>query len=107
MLNQEKKIAQCLHDLLVLYVLAGDVKEEHNRKVINNNYRTLLLERKAYNHFQEKYQQPVLSKCKSFGFRYSDLLEIIPPPFETNIIQRHEILDDLKVFYKKEFGRHD
>jgi len=103
MLNQEKKIAQCLHDLLVLHVQAQDAQEEHSRKVINNNYRTIELEREEYRHINAEYYQPVFSKCKAWGFKYADLLEIIPPPYETNIVQRQEILEDLRIFHKKEF----
>lgn len=106
MSDQAAREAGNLYDLLVDYVLAEDVKEEHNRKVINGNYRILKLERAEYNYIQAQYLQPVLDKCKSLEFKYADLLEIIPPPYETNIVQRQEILEDLKVFYKKEFGEY-
>lgn len=105
--TQEAREANNLYGLLADYVQSCDALEEHNRKVINNNYRTFELEREAYQYIQLKYQQPVRNSCTWFGFKYADLLEIIPPAFETNAVQRMEILEDLKVFYKKEFGRHD
>ena len=107
MSDQGEKIADRLYNLLVLHVQSVDAMEEHCRKVINKNYRTIALEKEAYVYFQDKYFQPVSSECKAFGLKYSDLLVIIPPPYATNVIQRHAILEDLKVFYKKEFGEYD
>jgi len=98
--------ADNLCGLLALHVQACNLMEEHNRKVITDGYKTLDLERKAYKHIQEKYQQPIMSKCTWFGFKYSDLLEIIPPAFETNFIQRRDILKDLREFSEKEFGEY-
>lgn len=106
MSSQEAKTADSLYGLLVAYVQVCDIMEEHNRKVMKKHYRTLDLEREAYNHVQTKYQQPVMAKCAWYGFKYSDLMETIPPAFETTSSQRHAILKDLRMFYKKEFGEY-
>jgi len=106
MSTQTAREADNLYGILVGYVQACDALEEHNRKVMNKGFKTLDLEKEAYNHIQTKYQQPVIGKCTWLGFKYSDLLEIIPPAFETDAIFRQAILKDLRIFYKKEFGEY-
>jgi len=100
------KEADALWCLLTSYVQFCDLIEKHYQKIINKQYRDLADEKNMYKAVTEKYFIPLINKCAWEGYVLEDLRYIIPPAFKTNVVQRHDILKDLRIFYKKEFGEY-
>ena len=96
-----------LLDLLEEYLDIADMWEEHHKRCIDKGFKTLDEEKDAHRYIQSKFSIPFMSKVTDLGFAYVDILEIIPPAFETNSYQREAILHDLFCFVSEKRDRHD
>lgn len=98
------------YDLIVLlrdFVKVCDLKEDHTGKAIGKRFANIKEEEADYRNLQEKHILPLIAKCDWTGFKYADLMDIIPPPFATDYNQRRELLEDLITWSVKEFGEYD
>ncbi len=81
-------VAEALLRVLVAHAKNADVWETHylSDKPTTAQHRDLI----------ETSTGPFLALCKREGFRYAEILEIMPVAFKTDHAEREEILDDLR-----------
>lgn len=97
------KRAAKLLELLDEHVLVQDYAGTHYGTAANNGFPNFNEEKESYAELQALAHK-LMRKCDDAGFEYQLLLELIPPPFETNNQQRNLIYQDLKKYAEKKYG---
>ena len=100
---RKKDLANELLGLLTEHVEVCDAWEPHysaiGRKVYSKNE-----EKEAHTWLRENETRPFLQQVDKSKFTYAEIIEIIPPAFETTAKQRKNILSDLVTWAEEIYG---
>jgi len=102
-MRKELRRIVSLLELLEEYVHVAGLWEDYYRAA-NNNEMNLEEQREAHSHIQRAYMIPLMEACRKRGFKYVELIEIIPTAFKTGKAERRELLDDLYLWAQEEHG---
>ena len=93
--NYRSVLAETLLELLTEYLIVANQWEEYYAAAANKEF-TKECDRAKHAAIQTYEMIPLMEKCKSLGWTYSDLVDIIPGAFETTHSERRAILSDLR-----------
>ena len=89
--------------LLDTWVKQCNMWDDHNDAVIAGKYKNVDAETDEYLRLQAEYMLPFMQECVDKGFKYADLMEIIPPGAKTDWRQRQDQLAALNDWVDEEF----
>lgn len=98
MSNRAKKLVELLEEHVDVQYHA----EQHYMAAVNSAFGSMKLEKQSYDDVGIL-QTGLAQNCEKAGFKYQLLLELIPPPFSTNHMDRTEILRDLTEYAKENY----
>lgn len=99
----ERDVAQTLMELLYEYLEITHLWEAHWRKANNREYAPGE-ESRAYAHIEQKHIRPFSGKCRSYGFVYADVTDILPRAFKTTKQERNDVVHDLDDYAQAKYG---
>lgn len=103
-MSQAAKDAQVLLDLLRKYCHKCDLWEDHLTQSVDGDFADKKEEEKAFKILQSKHTLPLMQECVDRGYKYVQLMAIMPPPFKTTYDERADILEDMEAMVEKEYG---
>jgi len=102
-MSKEVRRTVALLKLLEEYVHVAGLWEDYYRAA-NNNEMNTEEQRTAQAHIQRAYMIPLMDECRKQGFKYADLIDMIPTAFKTDKAERKRILADLHLWAQEEHG---
>lgn len=70
--------------------------DDHRNQVIAGKFKNIDDEKAEHHDIQAKHMLPFMQECRDKGFKYADLMGIIPSGFKTDWKQRQDQLATLK-----------